>query len=190
MKVFRLSKAVYQESIFTYYRYNKFEFWELKFVAKFLNHLAIETRRAVSNITVHHLGPSAENAAQALVRCDGLKHLEIKIYKRSFVQGGWYPYREAQLHGQKQLLKIRGLKELKVHFMPSISKLWYRGVHTPGVQELLCKLQVMIMPRTQTQLAPPNNKDHRPHKAFMTVFGRVHLETRTKQILISKQSWV
>ena len=126
-------------------------------------------------------------AAKALNTCVGLRHLQLHFRESSVYQvrfswqgrdvKGW-----RKLNGLNDLLKIRGLTELRLTRSASSSFNFYFG----NWQTFVEALQVMKQPHKKRHLTMQTNKDF-PMQAVREVFGNTNFITRAERRLTGRK---
>ena len=183
-QLFGTSRDVYHESAPIYFRYNVFDFGSLDSVASFVNSLPAISRRAITSVVVDYNGYRPAMATKALTTCLGLQHLRIHFTSSSvpLIRRWYIPGNRSweRLFGLKDLLRIRGIKELEVTRSEPSNDFLGLEPHFQDWQAFTKVLQVLKEPHTKQQLTRQSKKDF-PQKATREVFGRTNVATRAER---------
>ncbi|KAG8525382.1 uncharacterized protein KY384_009026 [Bacidia gigantensis] len=141
------SKAVYNETAQIFFHYNTFEFRESQYVQRFLRKISLQDHQAIRSIKYHFCGTAPAQAAKALAGCKGLQRLQIECSWRTTCGVQW-----PKAYGIKDLLKVRGIKEVVVCFNHALTpersdqSLWF-----PDWPGFVKGLQILKQPRLKTR---------------------------------------
>ncbi|KAK3167881.1 hypothetical protein OEA41_004327 [Lepraria neglecta] len=103
-----------------------------------------------------------------LKECIRLRRLSIELTR--FTNNiARYPHCPAKPLGIRELLKLRGIRELEVNNAMPNSPTWFAWLHS-SVLAFENAIQVLKEPRTKAQLTRPDEKDHAQGEL---VFGKV-----------------
>ncbi|KAL8959580.1 MAG: hypothetical protein Q9193_003585 [Seirophora villosa] len=161
-RIFRVSKTIYAEAMPIYFGCNTFAFVSLD-ILSVLNKLKPDFRRSIRSLSINFWGLTPAKT--------------IRCWKNEFL-----PLLKA--HGVNDLLKLRGIEELKVenasHYaMEDFIKGW---------EAFVGALQVLKQPRNAVTLRRQDRKDYPPEKAKRTVFGKTNVTTRSERVLNEERS--
>ena len=190
--IFQVSKSIYAETMPLYFRSNTFVFATLTQFEKFVTKIG---PRARWNLTRLHLiwcpSGAGPRAATRLTECVKLQELTITLnfgsarFKRA-TSGVLLPY-ESRFAGMKELLKVRGLKNVDValEWHPEC----FRDctvpctIRTPSIlglnsiDDFKTHLAVLMKPQTLKRLEIQAMKDF-PMEARQVILGDAHVVTR------------
>ncbi|KAL8822166.1 MAG: hypothetical protein Q9191_007094 [Dirinaria sp. TL-2023a] len=184
-QVFLVSKALYREAVPIYFGCNLFSFENLDRFESFSCAIGPDARWQLRKVAVDYAGYAPARAVKSLVRCMGLKELEVNVHWWSWSKcpGSGSP---PQLYGHKDFLRIRGLEQLLVNVDQ------YNRNRDPAVQlywpEFMKTLEVLKQPRDPRTLKRQEAKDFPPQKATRTVFGKANVVTRSERKMLHEQS--
>ena len=185
-RLFRTSRTVYRESALLYFRHNIFQFHEVDSIVSFVNVLPPYFRRAIKSMVITYNGNKAAMAAKALKTCLGLQHLRLHFNPGSIVLiRHWrMPYFRGWEHlwGLKDLLKIRGIKELQITKSNHIPVIVNVDDYFEDWQAFSEALQVLKEPQTKQHLTRQNKKDF-PQQSMREVFNLTNVATRAQSRL-------
>ncbi|KAL8650467.1 MAG: hypothetical protein Q9210_003808 [Variospora velana] len=178
-RIFRASKTLYAEAMPIYFGCNTFSFASLD-VLSLLDKLKPDYRRNIRSMSINFWGYTPAKSVKLLQGCISLRRLVLRVgYRtiRCWKNESFLPLLKSQ--GVNDLLKLRGIEELKVEnanhsAMQDIIKGW-----TPFVEGL----QVLKQPRKAITLRRQDKKDYPPAKAKRTVFGKTNVKTRSERLL-------
>ena len=195
LNIFLTSKTVYRETVPLYFRCNKFHFYDLDCMDRFLSKVGTECRRHIASITVNYTGKSPKRLAE----CTGLRRLTLNVDSRSFCDVERRHPHEARLSGMRDLLRIRNLDKIDIFSRCGeiITITWPDPVYASGAQHLklftlhtsepLCaqdlinslmrQLGVLTKARNPKQLSKLEKKNFPTKPNVMTRSKKQRLET-------------
>ena len=109
--LFATSKIVYLEAIPVFFRLNDFRFDTVDHLHIFLSSIGTEARRKITSISFAYEGHAPAKAIKLLKECIRLRRLSIELTR--FTNNiARYPHCLAKSLGIRELLKLRGIREL------------------------------------------------------------------------------
>ncbi|KAL9010984.1 MAG: hypothetical protein Q9173_004132 [Seirophora scorigena] len=182
-RIFRVSKTIYAEAMPVYFGCNTFAFVSLD-ILSVLNKLKPDFRRSIRSLSINFWGLTPAKSVKLLQGCISLRKLLLRVGYRTIRcwKNEFLPLLKA--HGVNDLLKLRGIEELKVenasHYaMEEFIKGW---------EPFVGALQVLKQPRNAVTLRRQDKKDYPPEKAKRTVFGKTNVTTRSERVLTEERS--
>lgn len=182
-RIFRVSKTIYAEAMPVYFGCNTFAFVSLD-ILSVLNKLKPDFRRSIRSLSINFWGLTPAKSVKILQGCISLRKLSLRVGYRTIRcwKNEFLPLLKA--HGVNDLLKLRGIEELKVenasHYaMEDFIKGW---------EAFVGALQVLKQPRNAVTLRRQDKKDYPPQKAKRTVFGKTNVTTRSERVLNEERS--
>ena len=155
--IFATSKAMFYESVPIFFGLNTFRFNCLLNMKRWLVAIGPTYRREVGSITVPFDGYAPAQAARMLARCVGLRNLTL-IFEGSLIPTACgiaahmiMKQEVMEIHGMKDLLRIRGIKTLKIEVASKPDNF--------SVFEAV--FQVLKKPRTAAYIVRQNKRDQK-----------------------------
>ena len=177
-RVFETSKVVYQEAAPLYFRTKPFHFNSIITLATFLERCGPTCLHNLSTITFAHQGAYAAKAFKLLAKCLSLDSVTIiaVVYtpKYDTATGTRLLMKSA---GIKDLLKVRGVKNVQVEF---------RGYVAPDGDQFVEALQVLKEPHDPAKLKRLLAQLTPKEKAQRSVFGKANVITRAERRVVGE----
>lgn len=174
------SKAIYEEASHFYFRSNHFYFEDMNLLNVFVQKMRPDFRRLIRRVTVHYCGRAPARTMRSLATCVGLSELTLKF------SYGTLPYSPMTLTGLKDLLKIRGLTDVKIDTEVMDTHPAQPLYAFKSKDELASALQVLKKPHNPGNLKKQEEKDYPKGKSQRTVFGKANVITRTEKKIMGE----
>lgn len=184
-RLLRVSKAVYYEAFPIYFGCNTFYCDGVEALGEFLSKLKKDYRRNVRSLSFHFVGNSPAKSIKLLQGCVSLKSLEIGVTLRMLDDYGLRkPESLKWLPGLNDLMKVRGIQELKVNLPGALFHPYWESLRNQVSPESFIEdLQVLKHPRSEAMIRRQDKKDFPPEKAKRTVFGKANAKTRAEKAM-------
>ncbi|KAL8937943.1 MAG: hypothetical protein Q9216_004163 [Gyalolechia sp. 2 TL-2023] len=179
-KIFRVSKACYNEAMPIYFGCNSFAFESLDLLL-LLEKGKADYRRNIKSLSVHFCGKSPAKAARMLRGCTALRELSVQINHGTLRYGKSEFLPLLKSNGINDLLKVRGISELNVT-KPEIYKL--SSTITEEWEPFVEAMQVLKQPRSAAALRYRYAKDYPPERAKRVTFGKANVATRSEKRIL------
>ena len=179
------SKAIYEEASHFYFRSNHFYFEDVDLLEVFVQKMRPDFRRLIRRVTVNYSGRAPARAMRSLATCIGLLELTLKFSFDTYLCIR-APYTFMTLIGFKDLLKIRGLTDVKID-TEAMDTHPFRDIRDFRMKdELASALQILKKPHNPGNLKKQEKKDYPKGKSQRTVFGKANVITRTEKKIMSE----
>lgn len=185
--LFRVSKECYKEAMPVYFGCNNFLFSSLDALTV-LNKIKIEYRRSFKSFTINFWGLSPAKSARLLRGCTALRQLSLRMSYRTVRYSGSQFLPLLNWDGVNDLLKVRGITDLKVRPLDYACTGQYLDKFLKGWQPFVKTLQVLKQPYSAAALRRQDMKDYPPKRAKRTVFGKTNVMTRSERKFVETAS--
>ncbi|KAL8714988.1 MAG: hypothetical protein Q9225_006449 [Loekoesia sp. 1 TL-2023] len=181
--LFGVSKDFYKEAMPVYFGCNTFFFSSLD-ALMVLSNLKVEYRRSIKSLRVCFWGLSPAKSARLLRGCTGLRQLSLRMGNRRVRYSGMPFLPRLNWDGVNDLLKVRGITDLKVTPFDYKCKGQFPDQFVKGWEPFVERLQILKQPYSAAELRRQDMKDYPPKRAKRTVFGKTNVMTRSERKLV------